>query len=73
MVFSLEAPSAEISLNTTVASHVAFKVHPIITDDVKTDERFPFGTLTVDQCMSLFVFSKYNSIIIFTKKVYKTL
>ena len=56
MFFSLETRSAEISLNTTVASHVAFKVHPIITDDVKTDERFPFGTLTGDQCMSLFFF-----------------
>lgn len=56
MFFSLETRSAELSLNTTVASHVAFKVHPIITDDVKTDERFPFGTLTGDQCMSLFFF-----------------
>merc|ERR1712002_458568 len=44
-----ERGNARVSLKTNVAAHVAFKVEPVIVDDLSMDERFPDGALSDEE------------------------
>ena len=38
-----------VNLKTNIASHVAFKLEPLLVDDVSLDDRFPDGALSDDE------------------------